>query len=84
MTFRKLFITFTSKNPNLAEKSPSLAEYLFKKLNSAEFVFSKSVLYDAAFYRDGCLHHDMLLSQFLAQAEALMKGRDSDEVMKTA
>jgi len=30
--------------------------------------------------RDGCLHHDMLLSQFLAQAEALMKGRDSDEV----
>ena len=42
------------------------------------------VLYDLALSRDGCLHHDMLLSQFLAQAEALMKGRDSDEVMRTA
>ena len=35
-------------------------------------------------YRDGTLHHDMLLSNFLAQAEALMKGRDSDEVIDAA
>ena len=32
--------------------------------------------------RDGALHHSILLSNFLAQTEALMKGKDKEEVVK--
>ena len=47
ITFLKLFLICTFKDPNLAEKfKKKMAENLFKKLNSTEFmefVFSKSV-----------------------------------------
>ena len=45
MTFLKLFLICTFKDPNLADKFIDLAENLKKKLNSTqfmEFVFSKS------------------------------------------
>ena len=46
MTFFILFLICMFMDPNLAEKLPNLAENLFLKLNSTEFVefvFSKSV-----------------------------------------
>ena len=36
--FLKLFLICTFKDPNLAEKLTNLAENLFKKLNSTEFM----------------------------------------------
>ena len=45
MTFLKLFLICTSKEPKLAEKKDKFGGKSFKKLNSAEFmefVFSKS------------------------------------------
>ena len=37
MTFLKLFLICTFKDPNLAEKLPNLAEFFKKKFNFTEF-----------------------------------------------